>query len=239
MVAADGTCLIESENPIPFDNPYITEGLISMWDGEWNSGGGTHESSISYWKDIVGGFDIQIPSSGYWSVGEKSLDLLMVYHTQNGNKLTLPQDSYSLNRFTFEIVSSRFVDERDSEFGIDHSGMLFLLEAYSATTVRARTWNATNTLYINAAKNIGDTSMPFTMSITYDGSVAIIYVNGTQLARATQTFPPFNSVAAMRIGCLYLYGYGSIYNIRVYSRSLDSDEIDANYIIDRERFNLQ
>ena len=24
----------------PWKNPYITDGLISMWDGQWNVGGG-------------------------------------------------------------------------------------------------------------------------------------------------------------------------------------------------------
>ena len=24
----------------PWTNPYVTDGLVAMWDGEWNAGGG-------------------------------------------------------------------------------------------------------------------------------------------------------------------------------------------------------
>lgn len=33
-------------------NPYITNGLIGMWDGEWNAGGGIHDSNSMIWKDL-------------------------------------------------------------------------------------------------------------------------------------------------------------------------------------------
>ena len=35
-------------------NPYITDGLVAMWDGEWNVGGGVHDGTASQWLDVVG-----------------------------------------------------------------------------------------------------------------------------------------------------------------------------------------
>lgn len=35
-------------------NPYATDGLVAMWDGEWNVAGGVHDSSSRYWNDLSG-----------------------------------------------------------------------------------------------------------------------------------------------------------------------------------------
>ena len=35
-------------------NPYVTDGLVAMWDGEWNAGGGIHDSNTKVWKDLTG-----------------------------------------------------------------------------------------------------------------------------------------------------------------------------------------
>lgn len=47
-------------------NPYITDGLVAMWDGEWNAGGGVHDASATVWKDIVGNTDLNVRSSPIW-----------------------------------------------------------------------------------------------------------------------------------------------------------------------------
>ena len=39
-------------------NPYVTRGLIAMWDGEWNSGFFMHDPSSGTWKDLVGSNDL-------------------------------------------------------------------------------------------------------------------------------------------------------------------------------------
>ena len=38
-------------------NPYVTKGLVAMWDGEWNVALGRHDPKSSKWKDIVGKSD--------------------------------------------------------------------------------------------------------------------------------------------------------------------------------------
>lgn len=37
-----------------FPNPYITDGLIAMWDGEWNKAIGVHDDSATTWNDLTG-----------------------------------------------------------------------------------------------------------------------------------------------------------------------------------------
>ena len=33
---------------------YIQDGLVAMWDGEWNAGGGKHNTNATMWKDLTG-----------------------------------------------------------------------------------------------------------------------------------------------------------------------------------------
>ena len=45
------------------ENPYITDGLISMFDAEWNVGLGRHEETPTEWKDLAGNITLSnIPS---------------------------------------------------------------------------------------------------------------------------------------------------------------------------------
>lgn len=41
-------------------NPYVTDGLVSMFDGEWNNGGGVH--SDTELSDIVSGYAMTKPT---------------------------------------------------------------------------------------------------------------------------------------------------------------------------------
>lgn len=47
-------------------NPYIVDGLVAMWDGEWNMKGGEHASMPSMWVDLC----TKTPMS--FSVGPKA-----------------------------------------------------------------------------------------------------------------------------------------------------------------------
>jgi hypothetical protein len=43
---------------------YVQDGLVAMWDGEWNAGRGTHDPNATVWKDLVNNTDIQITDAG-------------------------------------------------------------------------------------------------------------------------------------------------------------------------------
>ena len=51
-------------------NPYVTDGMIGFWDGEWNVAGGVHGDSAETWSDLSGsGRDATL--SGTYSWGDK------------------------------------------------------------------------------------------------------------------------------------------------------------------------
>lgn len=51
-VGSKNTSFIQQEEAIP--NPYITSGLVAMWDGEWNAAVGVHDPNATIWKDLSG-----------------------------------------------------------------------------------------------------------------------------------------------------------------------------------------
>ena len=44
------------------ENPYVKDGLIAMWDAEWNDGVCSHVSTTTKWNDIVSGYNLQLAS---------------------------------------------------------------------------------------------------------------------------------------------------------------------------------
>lgn len=52
-----GSCHTEDDS-IAVKNPYVTDGLVAMWDGEWNVGFWQHDENAAIWKDLVGTEDL-------------------------------------------------------------------------------------------------------------------------------------------------------------------------------------
>ena len=48
-----------------WSNPYVTDGLIAMWDGEWNVGPGKHNPNATTWKDLAGSCNLDV-TIGTW-----------------------------------------------------------------------------------------------------------------------------------------------------------------------------
>ena len=46
-----------AENAPAFDNPYITDGLVAMYDGEWNTALGVHDDEAVIWNNVVNGIN--------------------------------------------------------------------------------------------------------------------------------------------------------------------------------------
>lgn len=45
--------------------PYVTDGLVAMWDGIWNNGIDSHSSKPEVIKDLVGAHDLTLVYGGY------------------------------------------------------------------------------------------------------------------------------------------------------------------------------
>ena len=234
LVSAKHAALSSTEEA--WVNPYVTTGLVAMWDGEWNYKNGKHISSIEGgWTDCVGNYNLSIPINGLWSFSNISLDLKKRHANQGEVRITIPTLNLDLTEYSIEICLKRGNDSYDSEFGMKTAANSFMLEAYSNTSIRMRTYNTSGTLMINYGKNVSDTSVPNTLSLTYDGTKVVGYVNGKYAVQSTHQM---NSLGWIILGNFYLYGYGSLYDIRIFRRALSADEVMHNYLVDKERFGL-
>ena len=84
-----------------WSNPYVTDGLIAMWDGEWNVGPGKHSSTTSTWKDLIGSLNFAILSENI----ESSWDGNGFIINNASNLATCDYSGLDSEHVTLEIVS--------------------------------------------------------------------------------------------------------------------------------------
>lgn len=216
-------------------NPYVADGLIAMWDGEWNAGGGVHDASATVWKDLVGSDDFTIDSAGIW--GDKSISNGETY-----NRIAYRNDFTFAMPMTQEIVM-KYKGNQSSNAVIFHvsqwadgndmlRGMVVLFGAYFK--VRSDTTGYSLPVSHDA----------MTLACLYDSSgTPVPYINGvaeTLLNEGTDTWWA-NDATGVNIANRANNNRGTkieIFGIRFYSRALTAEEIAANYAVDKQRFNL-
>lgn len=210
-------------------NPYITDGLIAMWDGEWNAGGGVHDPNATTWKDLAG-----------------NADLTMSGAVINANNIFFRRDTpqaYATGNIPYPYGTIECI------FSVGSQGYCVVSIGNSAYTgwgicrfaaKIADTYDAASGPYINYSTN-GEV---VSVAMTKDGvspATTGIYKNGAAHQDGT--------VAA---GSRYNAGVNSInaptnqprcsdvtmYALRIYSRTLTASEIARNYAIDKARFGL-
>lgn len=218
-------------------NPYVTDGLVAMWDGEWNAGGGVHDPNATVWKDLSGnGNDLNVDSSvsrftdnsfvvqanSIGSLGSNVLtksdgittlqcairDINYQYNTNAVYIFGGPW--YMLCKRTNNIsasISDYIGSTRVGGYKIGYDGSSDLREAKVITVVRN-------------GMNKGD---------IYFGDEKIVTSSST--AGATYSPPSGIMISAASFGTEH-------FNIKMYSRALTDEEIAANSSIDKARFNI-
>lgn len=212
-------------------NPYITNGLLAMWDGEWNAGGGKHDPNATTWKDIVGSYDLTLGTSSRFESNRLFVDGPRERGAAYRNE-TIPQSNVE----TVEMIAK--VDS-----GVPNAWILFINDTLAA--------NSSNLCIILRAS--GSEGMMRT------AKVSSIYTRDTLLHSYTATkdtgYVDASALTSrsyandfINHGYLCLWGrngntnyqpfVGKIYCVRVYRRPLTAQEIAANYAIDKARFGL-
>lgn len=211
-------------------NPYVTDGLVAYWDGEWNAGGGKHDAGATALKDLVGSNDASLV------VGSIESNCIV------GSAGVLAQCSSAM---TFAFCEAVFMT---NFFDAGASGAC-------APVFKGSSQNP----QINIGYQFGDSSRytamfkfqrgasipaPWGRSLSVSASDNSIYVDGVQLSIVNQdgwgnnnyTVPTFGG--QMSHGGTKPFFSGKIYCVRCYSRALTAEEIAANYAIDARRFGL-
>ena len=210
-----------------WQNPYVTDGLVAMWDGIENAGWGVHDANATTWYDLSGnGYNLELRNNAAFDANS-----LVTADRNNVTALLSSKLPYS----TIEVCAF-FDASRNSSALVCFGNSITDVRLFCImpTTIQARSGQYVLDI---------DTSPKSTWSATYDSSsIPSYYVNGG-LKTGTLT----SNVWSVRSGNFGLSGannynqynfVGNYYNVRVYNRALTPAEIAANYAIDKARFNL-
>ena len=213
-----------------FENPYITDGLIAMWDGEWNVGIGIHNDKANVWNELISGYDAILTSHG--AFGENYLECDGI-----GYSALIPYYPSSE-----EIVTIQYVFSETTKKGIM---AMFGLYRYAFDQYNINqfgcSWNSP--CYVN----IGNPSGVNSMTIVYDvelNSVDNAYKGTQNIIVGTSGNTPKPNQDYGSIGGRFGMDTSSVarafklHSIRIYNRSLSEEEIAHNYEVDKWRFGL-
>ena len=216
------------------ENPYITDGLIAMWDAEFNSFEGLHQTNSTKWIDIVSGYNLQLASgtptweakanviNGKWGIVSSELQAL--FKAANKNNL-----SYEL------CFSALPYNIKGTALGFNGNLIgIIVNDATIGDWCWSGKWIPSNKFR---------TTRKGTLSVVRNRQTARtdVYEDGKLLSGKTSSGGGDTTSRTFGIG----YGYGQLNNaptgikihcIRLYNRMLTESEIQKNKDIDANRF---
>ena len=222
---------IQGSQETAWVNPYVTDGLVAMWDGEWNVGGGVHDANATTWKDLIGNRDATL--SGSYSWGSNYWDAQSV----SGRGLARWDGTNLPSNQTWEIVIH---PSASSGYG------RIVAEGMNVPSPIIRT--EANLVYMygygmdagHSVIGLNNRDIHLHTIVHPSGGMMDYHIDGN----STWT----HSTSSDSLGSAYGYfANRSDYNrgidaeyycVRLYSRVLTAAEIAANYAIDKERFGL-
>ena len=223
-------------------NPYVTDGLASMFDSVWNVGGGLSDRTSDRWFDVVSPAYIEFENFKHhddakieWT--DNAVEI--TYMNGVGHGMTPVLDAfYNIGSATIEFVARNNGnnDNRNYIFGSwsNHD--------YGIYEICVGRYIVNNSVVTSPPKSLTNKLASF--SFVCDGSDTLFYRNGEYKGvKSHDTFiQPTIQDEFVAIGNRYEYSdftfLGAISSIRIYSKPLSAEEIAANYTIDKSRFNL-
>lgn len=241
MNAARGAFLAARRKP-KWTNPYVTDGLVAMWDGEWNAGGGVHDPNYNGWENLVTGNDatlfegnLQFDSNSAVFDGSTSLlvpdaDFAPMINANNVGDVEVDV----LCRVTYDTIKNKV-----SVAGVGYTFLTMI--------------NYYHSLYSYNSNQSNIRGKHADIRLTGGMEIIPLYAwnkDGLQWAE-DKRYGSKNNVeqgaSTLSAGAKYYLGkagtagnklIGNIYCIRLYSRALTDDERNANYAVDKARFGL-
>lgn len=217
-----------ASHDIPSYTPadYIQDGLISIWDGEWNGGVEVHEDAPAIWGDLTGTYPISLQkgvvfgdnyattdssfASSFWGISGTRIEFLTI-------EVAFQTESTAQQYIQMDLYRRSSVGVWDTYIGVGY----WRAVSYGRTTVGERI--SISVFYPTASDNIP----------TY------AYVNGDSLALVNVNFTKPYSMSWTIGGTSYGNPFvGKIFCIRLYDRELTEAERRHNLAVDEGRFGL-
>ncbi len=238
-------------------NGYIQDGLLVWYDGIVNTGA-DRSTSTTTWKNLVSDSYDGAITNGTW--GNSYLTLGTASRVNTG--IALATAILPTNNATFEIVMSvNSWPNTNTQYG--NTGVVFGAAHYGGLGINwlRSTTNSTGTIF--GSKRVSDNLMytghttpsgvfAYSFVEKYSSNKLISYYKGAEQFTAIDTisgsaYNVQNSETTIGINNAGTYGGNAIsstrldmnaYGARLYNRALTEEEIYHNYLVDKERFNL-
>lgn len=216
-------------------NPYVTNGLVAMWDGEWNAGWGVHNPNATVWKDLVGNRDFTIVNPSWRNTG--------LFFGGNGTTYGyLSQSDSAIFDSPPSITISAVITRGGENWAYDgiylkpadsgRYGLAFFAGNFTIRNIYE------DISYIFPQESSVSVSVSYdantnTVTPRYGNTICERFGNPNSIGQS-QTYA---TIGKRVVGNTY-YAKGTMHTLRLYSRALTADEIAANYAVDKARFNL-
>lgn len=208
---------------MPTPGHYVSRGLVAQWDAIDNAGTGEHDSTATFWKDLVGSRDMTLTKNGTWKDGDK------LSCAKNGAGYAagpgVAFTSYRTLEFAGQSPNSGTYNCPFTGGSADHS--LFFSRGGMSNRNTGNYYSAT----------CGDS----TFAIAYDGDG-----NAHCFDKGVETTTVAGSDNFGVVGATLLIGgqiasggypyFGNMRSIRLYSVALTETELRYNAAIDKVRF---
>ena len=215
-------------NPLP----YVSDGLIHMWDGIENTHNG-HDSATSTWYDLAGSNDLERSSADItWSDDSANI-------SRDKMNLVFTSDtaSESCAGKSFEAVFTTDASTNGLVHVFNDSDAPGKVCIYTDNTFAVR--GASGKTYPSGESVITD--LHYVCGVfDANGAVSAVYANGVAVTQGNTTHSLSGQKTNVIIGQTdsgYRFG-GKIYAIRVYDKQLSAAEVASNYAVDVNRFGL-
>lgn len=242
-------------------NPYITDGLVAMWDGIWNAGWGVHSAFPDKWVDLTGNGNDAYPSEDplmfdddslvytgrtdvcCWSVNTLS-DAMKTLASRTGKFYTV--------QFRVDITSGSNNAEVCSMPGANGSVEAFSIRLASGSVYiiggvynQHSLSNYRSNSYSYSCADLTENGVKQFMWIGYRGEIASLKAPFEKFSNSGKVEQV--SVSPKVFAEPLTFGYngrtanknpwtGKLHNIRFYDRELTDDEVKYNFDVDLERF---
>lgn len=227
---------IQGSQETAWVNPYVTDGLVAMWDGEWNAGGGVHDANASGLKNLASDGVLDISLNDSYTITDNSVIF------SGGYGIADKYDFTGKTGATISILASY------KAIGLNANGWSF-----SGVQQRLAAYHDGGAWYLSTRYNppkitdsyIVDTVYRYDFVWDVSNQIVAVYKNGALVGSATDNPDLGNPANHFR---MMAYGSGSdtslmtfsgnVFNCMVYAKALSAAEIAHNYAIDKERFGL-
>ena len=216
-------------------NPYITDGLVAMWDGIWNAGPGVHDSNITVWNNIIDGtHNMRLYNATVLSNGVSF----------SGSTSSYAQSVQSKSVLFSGIPQNPSVPYYEIVMASRSSATNFRIVHFPNCAVSCGRYNSYWLFNNQNCSGTGKITCLYKACQTLSVMGTSIRMDGTSVTRRADNW--WYSAGTQLVLGQDIDGRGSrknpwdgtLYCLRLYSRKLTAEEVAANHATDRARFNL-